>query len=774
MTSIRSRGATLLLLAAALAAPPVTLAAQESGTVAGRALLAAGTPVPDLIVRVEGSTRGALTDADGRFQIAGVPAGPQLLVAQRAGLATVREPVTVPAGGTVSVTLTLTAQATVIAPTVVSATRELQRRAEGSATIDVLDGAELRALRPAHPAQALNRMAGVHVAELSGEGHSTAIRQPISTKPLYLYLEDGVPTRSTGFFNHNALYEVNVPQAAGIEILKGPGTALYGSDAIGGVVNVLTRPAPVAPSAELSVEGGAFGYGRVLASGGFTRGAHGLRAELNLSRSDNWKDDAPFARRSGTLRWDHFTANGLTVRTVLTGSDIDQQDVPPLSQAQFDEHRSLNRAPIAFRAVQALRLSSAIELERGASHWSVTPYARYNVLELLPSWQLTYDPQVWDTRNRSVGFLARWRRDFAPLDTRVMVGADVDYSPGSFHAQEAVTTATGTPGIWASYAPGEVHYDYDVTYRQASPYLHLELTPLPKLRVDAGLRWDLAGYDYENRLTPLATGRHRRPESTSVDYAHLSPKLGATYELSRAASVYASYRHGFRAPSQGQLFQQNEAESTVDLEPVKVDSWEAGVRGQLGPRLLYQVAAYDMRVTDDILEFRGDGTQRVAVNAGETRHRGVEASVGLAVTTELRLDAALSVAKHEYVSWKPNAATDYSGNRIEAAPDQLSSLSLTWTAPALNGGRAMVEWNRTGSYAVDPGNVQAPYGGYELLNAQLSYGIRRTGVELFARGVNLLGRDYAELTSWTQFQQHQITPGAPRSLYAGARYQWGR
>jgi outer membrane cobalamin receptor len=90
----------------------------------------------------------------------------------------------------------------------------------------------------------MNRLAGVHVSELSGEGHSMAIRQPITTKPMYLFLEDGIPTRATGFFNHNALYEVNIPQSGGIEVLKGPGTAMYGSDAIGGVVNVLTRAAP--------------------------------------------------------------------------------------------------------------------------------------------------------------------------------------------------------------------------------------------------------------------------------------------------------------------------------------------------------------------------------------------------------------------------------------------------------------------------------------------------------------------------------------------------
>ena len=49
-----------------------------------------------------------------------------------------------------------------------------------------------------------------------GEGHQTVIRQPLTRGPVYLFLEDGVPTRSTGFFNHNALYEINLPAAEGI------------------------------------------------------------------------------------------------------------------------------------------------------------------------------------------------------------------------------------------------------------------------------------------------------------------------------------------------------------------------------------------------------------------------------------------------------------------------------------------------------------------------------------------------------------------------------
>ena len=84
----------------------------------------------------------------------------------------------------------------------------------------------------------------------------------------YLYLEDGVPIRSTGFFNHNALYEINVPQAGSIEVNRGPGTALYGSDAIGGIVNVLTRTPPAKAEFNLSGDVGPWGWGRVLLGGG--------------------------------------------------------------------------------------------------------------------------------------------------------------------------------------------------------------------------------------------------------------------------------------------------------------------------------------------------------------------------------------------------------------------------------------------------------------------------------------------------------------------------
>ena len=731
-------------------------------------------PVADVPVRVAGTRLGAMTDADGRFKIGNVPAGAVQVVAQRVGLGGDTLNTNVTANADVSLAFNLKDVAAVIAPTVVSATRERQKREEASATIDVLDGAEVRRTRASHPSMLMNRIPGVHVSDLSGEGHSMSMRQPITTKPMYLYLEDGVPTRATGFFNHNALYEVNIPQSAGIEVLKGPGTALYGSDAIGGVVNVLTRPAPLEPTLEGNVEGGAYGYRRALVSGGFTEGRNGLRADFNVTHSDNWKQAAPFNRQSGTVRWDFIGGNGWTAKTVVTGSNIKQQDVPAIDSAKFytdDGDRKLNLAPIAFRKVQALRVSSAIEHDGGASLWSVTPYARYNVLDLLPSWQLTYDPQVWDTRNTSVGMLTKYRHDFAPMRTRVILGADAELSPGSFTADQAVVTRTGTNRVWSSYTLGTRQYDYDVTYRAVSPYIHSEFSPVSKLRFDLGARLDVSGYSYDNHLAPLDTGAHRRPVSTDVSYTHLSPKVGVVYELTPAANFFASYRSGFRAPSQGQLFQQNSALNTVDLSPVKVDSYEAGVRGSLGSRAIYQLSAYDMTIRDDIITYITSTGTREATNAGKTRHRGIEVSSGVALAPTVKLDASYSISAQRYVEWAPTSTVSYSGKYIEQAPRDLASAFLAWSPDVLKGGRLALEWSHTGSYYMDPANAQR-YGGYDLWHLHASTQIT-SRTEVFGRLTNLTNTNFAELVAYDPSLpaavRKQYTPGAPRMVYLGAR-----
>src|SRR5690606_38403984 len=202
--------------------------------------------------------------------------------------------------------------------------------------------------------------------------------------------------------------------------------------------------------------------------------------------------------------------------------------------------------PISFREVGAGRLSFEYERVSDRTLLTLTPFGRYNQMEILPNWSLTYDPTIQETSNQSVGLLAKVRHDFEKISGRVIAGLDVDYSPGDH--LEHVVEPVRTGAIFTDYTVGPTIYDYDVSFLGLSPYVHAEATPMERLRVTAGLRFDRLGFDYENHLGPLDTGTHRRPESGSVSYTELSPHLGAAYDLG-FASVFASYGQGFRAPS---------------------------------------------------------------------------------------------------------------------------------------------------------------------------------------------------------------------------------
>ncbi|HJS44589.1 MAG TPA: TonB-dependent receptor [Gemmatimonadales bacterium] len=761
-----------LALCATLTSPA---AAQRPGEVTGRVIESDSTPVESADVSLVGVSKATATDADGRFRLIRVEPGAYQLRVSRLGYRTVIVPLSVHSGESVPVSVRLTRAAVEVGAVVVTATREDAARAEIAANIGVVDSTAIANTRPHHSSEIVNRIPGALVIDLGGEGHTMALRLPINYAPVYAYLEDGIPIRSTGFFNHNALYEINVPAAARIEVFKGPASALYGSDAIGGVVNVLTTAPPATPTAQLFAEGGQFGYGRGLFSAGRTwaSGAQGVHADLNITHFDGWRDNAHQDRQSATVRWDARLAEGRQLKTVVAFSNIDSpgDGGSEVTQADFDSRPETNYTPIAFRKVKALRWSTVFQSHGPQTLVELTAYARYNSLGILPSWQLTYDPQVWDTHNYSVGMLAKYRRSFVPWRTSVIVGADADLSPGARVEDEILPTQTGN--VFTSYTVGARQYDYRVTFRGVSPYAQVEASPLPRLRVSAGLRLDVVGYDYDNKLSVVDTGSHRRPARTSVRYDHLSPKLGLTYEFSDALNAFASYRHGFRVPSEDQLFVQGSAQNTVGLQPVRANSFEAGLRARVGPRLSVEASTYSMDVSDDILTFFDTLTFTSATsNAGRTRHWGVEIGADAALTNALRLGVAYAYARNRYVQWVTATGVDYSGHDQESAPRHIANTRVTYSPR--RGGAVAAEWAHVGGYYTDPDNAHR-YDGYDVLNLFADVPVSRL-FSLMARLNNVTSARYATTASFNPFvapaEQARYGPGTPRSLFVGVQYGW--
>ena len=172
----------------------------------------------------------------------------------------------------------------------------------------------------------INRIPGVFWNDLGNEQHSMSIRQPVSTNAVYQYLEDGIPIRPLGVFNHNSLNETNMNGSSAVEVVKGAASSLYGSNSVGGAVNFLTQK----PSRNAS---GYFGF-RQDNTDGFYRfdtgasnswGDLGLRFSHYTSERDhnNWQQYSGGKKDSFTLRSDYELSANSWLRASLVHTNLE-------------------------------------------------------------------------------------------------------------------------------------------------------------------------------------------------------------------------------------------------------------------------------------------------------------------------------------------------------------------------------------------------------------------------------------------------------------------
>ena len=663
---------------------------------------------------------------------------------------------------------------------VVTTTREAKGLNEITESIGILSEEEISFVSPSHPAEALNRIAGVHINNLGGEGHMASIRQPISTAGVYLFLEDGLPSRPTGFFNHNGLYEINIPQSSRLEVIKGPGSALYGSDAIGGVINVITKPAPLGSEVELNLEGGSNGWQRGLLTLGGGDARLAGRLDVNVTDSDGFRDATAYTRESFTGRIDSQFNDRLQIKFIGAYSTIDQSGASGLEWDDFrnDPERNEFHDDIGFRQVEALRVSAELAYEISDSQLlTVTPFYRDNTMTMMPSWMVTYDPNIRDYDFKSYGALLKYRHRLLDDALEIIIGTDLDSTPSEYLEEQIAVTQVD--GIYTDYLrTGTPNYRFDADQRSVSPYIHSELKLGEHWRINAGVRHDIFKVDYDNRLVDAPFDfAHRRPDDMSIEFENTSPKFGVIYQYSDSHHAYMNHRYAFRAPTVGALFRPGSSRNTTELDPVTSVSSEIGFRGQFANRLQYEVAIYDMTTENDIVSVIDDRS-RITTNAGETRHRGIELGLDLALSEEWQLGTSLTRTRQTYEDFNYvffsracfcNQEINFAGKDVARAPEFLGNVRLAYTPQMLQGFRGELEWESVGDYYTDQTNTQT-YEGHDLINLRLAYQYSED-ISFYARGANLTDERYSTYTS-NQVNDPDISyrPGMPRSWFVGMRW----
>jgi outer membrane receptor protein involved in Fe transport len=736
-------------------------------------------PLPGATVVVPGTHVGAATDASGRFVLPAAAGATQEVVVSFAGYNT--QNVRVPAGS-LGLTVRLEAAPVNLQGVVVSASRTQQRRTEAPVAIAQVAPQLIADTKATAPYQLLNKVAGVYMVNLGNEQHMMAIRQPISTNAVYLYLEDGLPIRPIGIFNHNALYEINQAGVRSIEVVKGPASSLYGSNAIGGAVNFLTQQPTPLPTASVSVQGDNYGYRRLDASASGTTGRLGVYVGGYAARQrQGWQDYSDFDKQSWTAR----AVYSFSAKTRLMGTGtynyLITQTPGTLDSTRFYSRSYASNNRFTNRVVTAVRASLRLEHDwNPRQQTALTAFTRYNSTGQLPSYYIadvrvngqyqSSNGQVNNQSFNSYGALAQHRADLDFLHSRLIVGGYFDYSPSTYYARYLTVQKDVATNFYTGYTDtGRYLDDYRTNLTNAAAYAQYEVQATEALRVVGGLRYDRVQYNFTNNLSGNQTTKKAAQNNV---YNIVAPKLGLTYALGPAQGLYANFSTGFQPPETNSLYSSRQ---TIELKQASFRNYELGGWAALLDRKLYaELSVYQLEGRNEIMSLlQADNTTQYE-NVGATRHQGIEYTLTYAPVSEVNFRLSGTNARHTYLEYSEvvqGRNRDYAGNRMVNAPNWMANAEVFYKPRFVPGARLGLEFQRIGQYYTNTANTRT-YAGYNLLNLRLGYRLPQAavrGLEVWANVLNLTNALYASLVTANQYGA-TYTAAAPRTVTLGLGY----
>lgn len=632
----------------------------------------------------------------------------------------------------------------------------------GSATR--IDAATTALIGATHSSELVNRAAGAMIQRGSGEESLTALRSPVLTGAgacgSVLVLEDGIPIRPVGSCNVNELFEVNLDQAAAIEVLRGPGSVLYGSSAVHGIINVIPPMPHEIPAIGTTVEHGSDAWRRIglavsrdTADGGFGFVAEG-------TDDGGWRDASGFEEEKLNAAWVQALGSG-RLKLALSGSNLDQETAGFI--VGYDAYRDpaiarSNPVPEAYRNANSLRLAARYD---GASGNAARFYYRRSRMDFLQHFLLGQPVEV--NGQDSGGVMLSAVRPFAGGE--VIAGFDAEIGRSTLLERQNGPTTGGPPPANAIRPAGR-HYDYAVDSAVAAGYADWRRPLAPRWALEAGLRLEYARYDYDNRMIDGNTDEngvpcpggclYSRPADRSDDFTNLAPRLGLVWSMSESTTAYVSLARGFRAPEATELYRLQRQQAVADLESETVDAAEIGLRLR-SPAASLDLALFHMDKDNVILR---DSTG-FNVSGGSTRHVGLEYEGDWAFAEDWTVSIAGTYARHEY---RFAAAVEQgeqitSGNDIDTAPREINSVRLRRAGARFD---AELEWLWVGAYWANAANT-ARYGGHNLGNFRLSVAPAKDW-SLALRVTNLMDVPYADRADYA-FGDYRYFPGRGRAYF---------
>ena len=608
------------------------------GSIAGR-VTGSGEAKNDVLVGatvfLQGTVRGTTTNLKGEFRITDVPAGTKTIVVSMVGYQRMTKTgVEVREGQETFLAVSLVSTPVQIDQVVITASKREQSLREVPVSVSVMDASQIQMRNAQTIDDALRYIPGVNVTgfQVNIRGSSGYSRGAGSR---VLMLLDGIPfiTGDTGELNFES---IPIGLVDRIEVVKGASSALYGSNALGGVINIITKDIPEKPETDVRLYGGAY----------------------DKPSFNQWKWSSKTRFYTGQSFSHSYRSGDLGVSLYLSHMLDD-------GYRQNDYRRRINAY---VKVKEDFSQSSSLTMNFGLLDQYGGQYLYWRNLDsaLLPPVNQPND-NVKSTRyfvngtlNNGVSdkFLlstkAMWYHNLWGFETISQIGRNESQADDFRLATTATimvdSVHTVTTGVDANVDAVSGDFFSDHMLGGFAVYGQDELKLSDNFAVTLGLR-----YDYESAGLTSAGGQ-------------VNPKVGVAYTPFEGTTLRASFGRGYRVPSVAEAFISQSVNNLVtipnkDLQPEKSISYEVGVAQRLWNFGSIDIAGFRSDY-DNLIEagliLSGSDVQVQWRNVTQARVQGVEASInfgffdgGLTTNVGYTYVYPQDLTKHDILKYRP-------------------------------------------------------------------------------------------------------------------------
>jgi iron complex outermembrane receptor protein len=650
------------------------------------------------------------------------------------------------------------------------------RRAQGlgdiNAAVAVIGQQELDLIDLTHYQEALSRLPGYSGHRNNGQESLNAIRSPVLTGAgacgAFLIAENNIPVRSSGFCNINEMFDTHTENAASIELVRGPASAFYGSNAVHGMINVVL-PEP-GDAGEISLEAGPRGSSRIRGKYGRDYGNFKQLLLFSGVNEEGYRDDSGVDGQKVSWLYSYNAEGGTQLDGGFSIVNLNQETASYVIglDAYKGNTRDGNPNPEAHRDSVNSRVWTTIS--RTVNDWDLvfTPYYRevnMNFVQHFLQWQ-----PIEDNEHRSLGAQLAGYRGLSN-GANLAIGFDIEETEGRLLEVQP----NPTPGSFflRNSIPQGKHYDYEVDASLLAAFINYEQSYDSGWNVSFGLRLENMDYSYDNQMidgrtdefgVPCRLGcRYNRPGDRDDSFTNISPKLGLSYALNDNSNLQIRVQRGFRAPQSTELYRLQNAQNVADLDSVELDSYEVSINSA-GDNWNYSASVYFMDKDNEILT----DSSRINLNGNHTKHRGIELAVGIDISDSLNFRGVFNLASHTYENSQLSGGIDIKDNDVDSAPNTFGNIGLQWRPSSA--WVSELEMLHMGDYYTNPENT-ASYDGHEVFNLRTQYTYSES-LRFSLNIMNLLDKEYAERADWTSFVADRYFPGEPARVFLAVNWKY--